>query len=91
LLQVHQVSFCTLKGIKSDKLLNSAKSGHRVPQVATSGTAMRTFVREPDRSPLSIVGRSADNMWCPVIAYENIYAGMAWHGEILVEDGELVN
>jgi len=21
----------------------------------------------------------------------NIYAGMAWHGEILVEDGELVN
>src|SRR3989339_305623 len=30
---------------------------------------MRTFVREPDRSPLSIVGRSADNMRCPVTAY----------------------
>ncbi len=30
-------------------------SGHRVPQVAVSGTAKRTSVREPARSPLSAV------------------------------------
>jgi hypothetical protein len=30
-------------------------SDYRVPQVAASGTAMRTLVREPDRSPQDVV------------------------------------
>jgi len=34
---------------------NHGTSGHRVPQVAASGMAMRTLVREPDRSPQDVV------------------------------------
>jgi len=34
---------------------NHGISGHRVPQVAASGTAMRTYAREPDRSPQDVV------------------------------------
>ena len=34
---------------------NHGISGHTVPQVAASGTAMRTFVREPDRSQQDVV------------------------------------
>jgi len=42
-------------GASPQGLNNHGISGHRVPQVAASGTAMRTFAREPNRSPQDVV------------------------------------
>jgi len=42
-------------GVSPQGSNNHGISGHRVPQVAAIGTAMRTFVREPDRSPQDVV------------------------------------
>ncbi|OGQ87218.1 MAG: hypothetical protein A2512_09520 [Deltaproteobacteria bacterium RIFOXYD12_FULL_56_24] len=48
-------SLVTDHGANPQRSNNHGTSGHRVPQVAASGTAMRTFVREPDRSSQDVV------------------------------------
>jgi putative acetyltransferase len=45
----------TNHGVSPQRSNNHGISGHREPQVVASGTAMRTFVREPDRSPQDVV------------------------------------